>query len=50
MTMEITISEVERKLVLLVPTTFGGDNLHPRILKNVTHKIASSPVWIFMDF
>ncbi|CAM4397635.1 unnamed protein product, partial [Lepidochelys olivacea] len=47
---DITISEVEEKLEKLKGTKSGGtDNLHPRILKELAHKIASPLARIFNE-
>ncbi|CAM4664948.1 unnamed protein product [Caretta caretta] len=47
---DITISEVEAKLKQLNGTKSGGpDNLHPRILKELAHEIASPLARIFNE-
>ncbi|CAM5086159.1 unnamed protein product [Eretmochelys imbricata] len=50
MEVDITISEVEVKLEHLNGTKSGGpDNLHPRILKELAHEIASPLARIFNE-
>ncbi|CAM5112852.1 unnamed protein product [Eretmochelys imbricata] len=50
MEVDITISEVEAKLEQLNGTKSGGpDNLHPRILKELAHEIASPLARIFNE-
>ncbi|CAM5140370.1 unnamed protein product [Natator depressus] len=50
MEVDITISEVEAKLKQLNGTKSGGpDNLHPRILKELAHEIASPLARIFNE-
>ncbi|CAM4586410.1 unnamed protein product [Caretta caretta] len=50
MEVDITISEVEEKLKQLNGTKLGGpDNLHPRILKELAHEIASPLARIFNE-
>ncbi|CAM4563226.1 unnamed protein product [Caretta caretta] len=50
MEVDITISEVETKLEQLNGTKSGGpDNLHPRILKELAHEIASPLARIFNE-
>ncbi|CAM5117040.1 unnamed protein product [Natator depressus] len=50
MEVDITISEVEAKLEQLNGTKSGGpDNLHPRILKELAHEIASPLARIFIE-
>ncbi|CAM4694885.1 unnamed protein product [Lepidochelys kempii] len=50
MEVDITISEVEAKLKQLNGTKSGGpDNLHPRILKELAHEIASPLAGIFNE-
>ncbi|CAM5091881.1 unnamed protein product [Eretmochelys imbricata] len=50
MEVDITISEVEAKLEQLNGTKLGDtDNLHPRILKELAHEIASPSARIFNE-